>query len=125
MFLSSPVCVAALAACGDVQVFTLIAAGCMSALLFALGVYTPSRPELNDLVALRGAALSSTNSTLQGLDAFAAAQTPPNATLAAAVAAQNQTLYGLGDHKTKWISNSGIIKSFQNATALQAAQLSP
>ena len=103
--------------------FTLIAAGSVSALLFALAIYTPSRPELNDLTAMRTATMQATNSTLTGLDAFAAAQQPPNADLAAQVAAQNKTFYGLGDPSKKWISNSGIIKSFQNATALQAAQL--
>jgi hypothetical protein len=108
-----------------VQVVTLIAAGCMSALLFALGVYTPSKLELNDLVALRSVALSTTNSTLQGLNTFAAAQTPKDAALAAQVAAQNTTFVGLGNANTKWISNQGIISSFQNATALQAAQLKP
>jgi hypothetical protein len=102
---------------------TLIAAGCMSALLFAMGVYTPGRFETNDLVALRSATLATTNSTLQGLDIFAAAQTPPNATLAAQVAAQNRTFYGLGHANTKWISNTGIIESFQNATKLQASVL--
>ena len=107
------------------QVGTLIAAGCMSALLFALGVYTPSRPEMNELVALRSAALTTTNSTLKGLGTYAAAQAPPNAALAAQVAAQNSTLVGLGDPKTKWISNAGIISSLQNATALQASQLKP
>jgi sodium-dependent phosphate transporter len=104
---------------------TLIAAGCMSALLFALGVFTPSMPETNDLIALRSATLATTNSTLIGLNTFAAAQTPKDAALAAQVAAQNATLYGLGNPSTKWISNSGIINSFQNATALQAAQLKP
>jgi hypothetical protein len=100
---------------------TLIAAGCMSALLFAMGVYTPGRFETNDLVALRSATLSTTNSTLRGLNTFAAAQAPPNATLVAQVAAQNKTFYGLGN--TKWISNDAIIKSFQNATKLQASVL--
>lgn len=95
----------------------------MSALLFAVAINTPSKADTNDLIAIRSATLSTTNSTLVGLDAFAAAQTPPDAALAAEVAAQNKTMYGLGDPKTKWISNSGIIKSFQNATALQAAQL--
>jgi hypothetical protein len=104
---------------------TLIAAGCMSALLFALGTFTPGRFEANDLVNLRSATLSTTNSTLRGLDAFAAAQTPPNATLAAQVAAQNKTFYGLGNAKNKWISNDGIINSFQSATKLQAQQLQP
>lgn len=105
------------------QVFTLIAAGCVSALLFALAVYTPSRPELNDLVALRSAAITQTNTTLQGLETFALAQTPPNADLAVQVAAQNQTFYKLGNPSSKWIDNSGIIKSMQNASQLQAAQL--
>jgi hypothetical protein len=97
----------------------------MSALLFTLGIYTPGRTELNDLVAIRSAAVGTTNSTLQGLDAYAAAQAPANAALSAQVAAQNQTFTSLGDPSKKWISNSGIISSFQNATALQAAQLKP
>lgn len=88
-----------------------------------MGVYTPGRIETDDLVSLRGAVLSSTNSTLTGLNAFAAAQQPPNATLAAQVAAQNTTLYGLGNPSSKWISTDGIIKSFQNATKLQASVL--
>jgi hypothetical protein len=88
-----------------------------------LQVYTPSKPDLNDLLAMRSAALSQTNSTLQGLEAFALAQTPPNAELGVQVAAQNQTFYKLGDPSKKWISNSGIIKSMQNASALQASQL--
>ena len=99
------------------QVFTLVAAGCMSALLFALAVYTPGRIELNDLTALRSAAMQTTNSTLQSL-----AGTP---SIAAQVAAQNATFVGLGDPSKKWISNSGIVSSLQNATALQAAQLKP
>jgi len=106
------------------QVGTLIAAGCMSALLFALGVYTPGRTELNELTALRSAAMSTTNSTLTGLETLAAGP-PANAALAAQVAAQNTTFVALGDPKTKWISNSGIINSLQNATKLQAAQLKP
>lgn len=107
--------------CCCLQVGTLIAAGCMSALLFAMGVYTPGRIETDDLVALRAAALQTTNSTLLGLDAFAAAQAPPNTLLAAQVAAQNKTLYGLGNPSAKWISNEGVIKSLQNATKLQAS----
>jgi hypothetical protein len=87
----------------------------MSALLFAMAIYTPGRTELNDLVPLRTAAMQTTNTTLQSL-----AGTP---SLAAQVAAQNATFEGLGDPSKKWISNSGIIKSLQNATALQAAQL--
>jgi hypothetical protein len=97
----------------------------VSALLFALGTFTPGRFETDELVALRSATLSTTNSTLRGLDAFAAAQVPPNDTLAAQVAAQNKTFYGLGNAKTHWISNDGIIKSFQSAAKLQAEQLQP
>lgn len=107
-----------------VQVFTLIAAGCVSGILYALAIHTPGRFELNDLVAMRSATLSTTNSTLQGLDTLAAGP-PANAALGAQVAEQNKTLYGLGDPKTKWISNQGIISSFQDAVALQAAQLKP
>jgi hypothetical protein len=107
------------------QVGTLIAAGCMSALLFAMAVYTPGRFELNDLVDIRAVTMSTTNSTLQGLNAFAAAQTPADAALAAQVAAQNQTFVKLGNPSSKWISNSGIISSFQNATKLQASVLAP
>lgn len=109
--------------CCCLQVVTLIAAGCMSALLFAMGIYTPGRIETDDLVALRAAALQTTNSTLTGLDAFAAAQAPPNTVLAAQVAAQNKTLVGLGNPSAKWISNEGVIKSLQNATKLQASVL--
>jgi hypothetical protein len=93
------------------------------ALCCFLQVYTPSKVELNDLISLRSAAINQTNTTLQGLEAFALAQTPPNAELGVQVAAQNQTFYKLGDPSKKWISNSGIIKSMQNASALQAGQL--
>lgn len=103
--------------------FTLVAAGCVSALLFALAVYTPSRPELGDLVDSRTAMMATTNTTLQGLDAYAAAVVPPNAALAAEVAAQNKTFVGLGNPSTKWVSNSGIIKSMVNASALQSSTL--
>lgn len=96
----------------------------MSGILYALAIHTPGRFELNDLVAMRSATLSTTNSTLQGLNTLAAGP-PANAALGAQVADQNKTLYGLGDPKTKWISNQGIITSFQDAVALQAAQLKP
>jgi hypothetical protein len=105
------------------QVGTLIAAGCMSGLLFAMGVYSPGRYEADALVNMRGVMLDTTNSTLKGLNAFAAAQTPPNATLEALVAGQNKTLIGLGNPSSKWVMPEGVIKSFQNATKLQASVL--
>jgi hypothetical protein len=106
-------------------VFTLIAAGCMSALLFALAVYTPSKPEVNDLINLRTAALTQTNSTLQLLGTFAEMTTPPDAALAAQVSEQNATFQALGDPKSQWVDNDGIISSMQAANQLQAAQLKP
>jgi hypothetical protein len=114
-----------LLACFDIaaQVGTLIAAGCMSALLFAMGVYTPGRYETDALVNMRGVMLDTTNSTLKGLNAFAAAQTPPNTTLEAMVSAQNKTLVGLGNPSSKWVYPEGVIKSFQNATKLQTSVL--
>jgi hypothetical protein len=107
------------------QVFTLVAAAFMSGLLFAIFTFTPGRFETNDLIDLRSAALSTTNSTLNDLNAFAAAQQPPNAALAAEVAAQQKDFKGLGDSKKLWISNQGIINSLQEASQLQAAQLQP
>lgn len=107
------------------QVVTLIAAGFMSGLLFALFVYTPGRFETFDLVDIRSATLSTTNSTLEGLNVYASAQQPPNATLAAEVAAQQKDLKQLGDPSKVWISNQGIINSFQQASQLQAEQLQP
>lgn len=89
----------------------------MSALLFAMAVYTPGRTELNELVPLRTAAMQTTNSTLLGLAG--------NPSIAAQVEAQNASFVGLGDPTKKWISTSGIVSSLQNATALQASQLQP
>jgi hypothetical protein len=97
----------------------------MSGLLFAIFTFTPGRFETNDLIDLRAAALSTTNSTLEGLNEFAAAQQPPDAALAAEVAAQQQEFQGLGDPNKRWLSNQGIINSLQDASQLLTAQLQP
>lgn len=107
------------------QVCTLIAAGFVSGLLFAIFTFTPGRFETNDLVALRDASLYTTNSTLQGLDTYAAAQQPANTALSAEVAQQQSALKALGNPNKTWISNQGVIDSLLDASQLQAAQIQP
>jgi hypothetical protein len=104
---------------------TLIAAGFVSGRLFAIFTFTPGRCETNDLVALRDASLYTTNSTLQGLNTYAAAQQPANDALSAEVAQQQKALKALGNANKSWISNQGIIDSLLDASQLQAAQLQP
>jgi hypothetical protein len=99
-------------------VFTLFAAGCVSALLFAMGVYTPSKPELYDLGASRSAMMTDTNSTLQQLSGVATATS--NASLAAQVAAQNASFVKMAN-STRWVENSAVINTWQNASTLQAS----
>jgi sodium-dependent phosphate transporter len=101
-------------------VFTLIAAGCMSALLFALGVNTPSQPETNELVALRQFALKMTNGTLRNLNDMNDLAMTPNPQLTAQIEAQNASLLALGplDGKT-WISTDGIIQNFNDTLYLE------
>jgi hypothetical protein len=100
------------------QVFTIIAAGSVSAALFALVVYAPSKPELYDLSASRSAMLANTNATLTQLSGVAASTN--NATLAAQVAEQQQALAALGNPSKTWIPNQPIIDVFQSTQALQA-----
>lgn len=107
------------------QVFTLVAAGFCSGLLFTLGVYTPGRLEANDLVDLRSAALTTTNSTLGALGAYAAAQRPQDAQLNAQLAAEQQQFKALGSPSKSWISNQGIINSLTDVSTLANAQLKP
>jgi hypothetical protein len=108
-----------------VQVFTLVAAGFCSGLLFALAVYTPGCLETNDLVDLRTASLSNTNSTLGTLGTYAAAQNPVNDQLNAQLAAEKQQFKALGDPSKSWISNQGIINSMTDVNQLANAQLKP
>lgn len=112
-----------LPSCLFLQVFTLIAAGCVSALLFAIFTFSPGRFEANDLVALRSSTLSTTNSTLKALQANAVAQNPANTTLAAQVSTVTKSLASLGDPSKKWISNQGVINTQQATTSLANAQL--
>lgn len=104
---------------------TLVAAGFVSGLLFAMFTFTPGRFETNDLVALRDASLYTTNSTLQGLDTYAAAQQPANTAMSAQVAQQQKALKALGNPNKTWISNQGVINSLLDASQLQAAQVQP
>jgi hypothetical protein len=95
---------------------TLAAAGLVSALLFAVGVYTPSQPQTMELISARNFAIANTNATLDRLSALNAAAAAPNATLTEQIAAVNSSLTGLGklDGKT-WIDGSALQKTFQNA----------
>lgn len=84
------------------------------------GVYTPSQPETNELVALRQYSIKMTNSTLKNLadmNDLAATQNPQ---LAAQIEAQNASLLALGplDGKT-WISTDGIIQNFNDTLYLE------
>lgn len=105
-------------------VVTLFASGAVSALLFALGVFTPSKPETQDLVDIRTFALKTTNSTLKALST--AATSSNNATLAGQVAAQNASLLALGplDGKT-WISTAGIMQNFNDTLNLARSAVQP
>jgi hypothetical protein len=104
---------------------TLVAAGVCSGLLFTLGVYTPGRLEANDLVDMRTAALTNTNSTLGTLSTYAAAQNPVNDQLNAQLAAEKQQFKALGDPSKSWISNQGIINSMTDVNQLANAQPKP
>lgn len=108
-----------------VQVFTLVAAGFCSGLLFALAVYTPGRLETNDLVDLRTSSLKNTNSTLGALSTYAAAQNPADAQLNGQLAAEQQQFKALGNPSKSWISNQGIINSMTDVNQLANAQLQP
>lgn len=107
------------------QVVTLVAAGFVSGLLFALFTFTPGRFETNDLVALRDASMYTANTTLQGLDIYGAAQQPANTALSAQVAQRQQALKALGNPNKTWVSNQGVINSLLDASQLQAAQVQP
>jgi hypothetical protein len=98
---------------------TLLAAGCVSALLFALGVYTPSQPQTMELISARNFAIANTNATLDRLSALNAAAAAPNPSLTEQINAVNSSLLGLGklDGKT-WIDGGALQTTFQSALYL-------
>jgi hypothetical protein len=100
---------------------TLAAAGCMSALLFAVGVYTPSQPQTFELISARNFALANTKATLDRLSALNAAAAAPNATLADQIAAVNASLLSLGklDGKT-WFDGFALQNTFQSSLDLSS-----
>eukprot|EP00878_Enallax_costatus_P011868 GHUV01012391.1.p1 GENE.GHUV01012391.1~~GHUV01012391.1.p1 ORF type:complete len:555 (+),score=131.20 GHUV01012391.1:828-2492(+) len=101
-------------------VITLLAAGCVSALLFALGVHTPSKPETDELVAMRQFAIKTTNSTLKNLADMNDLAMTPNPELTNAIAAQNASLLSLGRLDGKqWISTDGIIQNLNDTLYLE------
>uniref|UniRef100_A0A383VLB7 Phosphate transporter n=1 Tax=Tetradesmus obliquus TaxID=3088 RepID=A0A383VLB7_TETOB len=100
---------------------TLAAAGCVSALLFALGVYTPSQPQTMELISARNFAMANTNATLGRLSALNAAAAAPNASLTEQINAVNASLLGLGNLNGKtWIDGGALQKTFQSALDLSS-----
>jgi solute carrier family 20 (sodium-dependent phosphate transporter) len=105
-------------------VFTLFAAGGISALLFALGVYTPSKPETKQLVQMRQFTINIANQSMIKLADTNLAQPVPDDYLLADINAQNFTLFYL-DPKgnldgTYWVSNEDIMREVTNSLQLVA-----
>ena len=75
-------------------VFTLAAAGCVSALLYALGVHTPNLPDTKNMVALRNQMNSDTLALLTPLNATNATDPAISSTLATATDLYNMTSNG-------------------------------
>ncbi|KAF6251745.1 phosphate transporter family-domain-containing protein [Scenedesmus sp. NREL 46B-D3] len=100
---------------------TLAAAGCVSALLFAVGTNTPSAPQTLELISARTFALANTNATLDRLSVMNAAAAAPNASLTQQIDAVNASLLGLGqlDGKT-WIDGGALQNTFQSALDLSS-----
>jgi hypothetical protein len=103
-------------------VFTLFAAGGISALLFALGVYTPSKPETKQLVQMRQFAIKIANQSMIDLADQNLALATPDDYLLADINAQNFTLFYL-DPKGNldgnyWVSNDDLTREITNSLQL-------
>lgn len=111
-------------------VFTLFAAGAVSALLYALGVYTPSKPETMELVQLRSYLSDSTNATLVKFADANNAAAEPNIDLIGTVLEKNETLYNgagpYGDAKyPAWVPTEHILKSYNDTLNFERSLSKP
>lgn len=90
-------------------VFTLAAAGCVSALMYAVGVHTPNLPDTKSLVQLRNQMNSDTLAILTPLNASNASNPQISATLQTATDLYNMTSDGT------WVEPSAVLAANQEA----------
>ncbi|WIA18457.1 hypothetical protein OEZ85_009915 [Tetradesmus obliquus] len=103
-------------------IFTLVAAGGCSALLFALAVFTPSMYETKDLVMARQVAIEGTNNTLLRLafaeDARLFNGGKPNKAFDAAFAPINASWFDQNLGGKKWTPSGPIFQGLNDTMAL-------
>jgi hypothetical protein len=93
-------------------VFTLFITCGISALLFALGTHTPSRPDQETLLAYQTAMIRHSNTTLNGLNG--SNELWPNSS---AILAENVTTLANATFKlansSKWLDSDAVVKNFR------------